>query len=101
MQAPYKLMDTTKDKRRTRFNGERVKSLLSALPAINLNSTYGIKELDRNENLKEESMDYLDIFCRKRSNVDLMSQTNLSVATKAYAPSISPSHLQALGSEGK
>ena len=97
MQAPYKLMDTTKDKRRTRFNGERVKSL----PAINLNSTYGIKELDRNDNLKEESMDYLDIFCRKRSNVDLMSQTNLSVATKAYAPSISPSHLQALGSEGK
>jgi len=38
MQAPFKLMDKTKDQRRARMNGERIKSLLHALPGVGSSS---------------------------------------------------------------
>jgi len=54
MQAPYKLMDKTKDQRRDRMFGERIQSLLHALPGVG-SSSLGVERKSVKQFTKEKS----------------------------------------------
>jgi len=54
MQAPFKLMDKTKDQRRDRMYGERIQSLLHALPGVG-NSSLGVDRKSLKQFKKEAS----------------------------------------------